>query len=509
MTEMLVPYHRTRATKVQRFHAALEVPMMIQKELNDRSFFEFFKYFWKEVSNDELILNWHIEYLCGILQKAAEKVITNEPKENDIIINIPPGSTKTILVSIMWPAWIWTIEHKIRFITSSYSSALSLESADYSRDLIRSDSFIRMYPEIFIKQDKDTKSNFRVSKKIYDTKIRVPVTIRGGSRYSTSVGGTLTGFHGHILIVDDPLDPKRSASTVELAKANRWFSETLSTRKTSKKVSLTVLVMQRLHENDVTGHWLKKRKENKLLHISIPGEIRHYRKHLKPQSLAKYYLNDMFDINRLNWSTLKELESDLGQYGYAGQIGQNPTPPGGGMFKVSKFHFKERIASSEIGQVARYWDKAGTLEAGAYTVGVKMMKLSTGQFLVMDVVRGQWEALQREQIILSTAKADGKDCIIYYEQEPGSGGKESAQATTRMLAGFRAHADRPVGNKVYRADPYSVQVNDGNVLIHPGAWNKAFIDEHEYFPFGQYKDQVDAAAACFNYLSGKKKARVL
>lgn len=334
-------------------------------------------------------------------------------------------------------------------------------------------------------------------------------TYKGGNRLSTSIGGSLTGFHGHFLIVDDPLNPHKAASEVELKKTNRWMKETLSTRKTNKAVTPTILVMQRLHENDPTGNMLKIRKGEKIKHISIPGEIRNYGEYLQPPELAKYYLNDLFDIHRLNWTILKELEKDLGQYGYAGQIGQNPTPPGGGMFRVENFSFVTQIATGEIEQTARYWDKAGTKDAGAYTTGVKIMKLNTGQFVVLDVKRGQWDAMKRERIILNTARADGTNCIVYHEQEPGSGGKESAQATNRNLAGFSAYADLPRGDKVYRADPFSVQVNEGNILLMQGIWNDDFIKEFESFPYGAYKDQVDAGAACFNKLAGKRSARVL
>jgi predicted phage terminase large subunit-like protein len=95
------------------------------------------------------------------------------------------------------------------------------------------------------------------------------------------------------------------------------------------------------------------------------------------------------------------------------------------------------------------------------------------------------------------------------EQEPASGGKESAEASIRNLAGFSVHADRPTGDKVRRADPYSVQVNIGNVSLLHGDWNKGFIEEHRYFPFGAFKDRVDSAAAGFNELAGKKEAGVL
>lgn len=501
---------RNPNTKYHRLEKALQHPAAIQRELNNRSFYEFFKYFWKEVSNDELILNWHIEYVCNEVQKVAEKVAIGLPKEYDLIINIPPGTTKTKMCSIMLPVWCWTKWYWMQFITGSYTDRLALENAVASRDLVRSDAFRKVYPELEIKEDADQKSNFKVQKVVgmlssgHLKKVKL-----GGNRLSTSVGGSITGFHGHILIVDDPLNPKQAASPVELANVNHWMSQTLSTRKVDKEITPTILIMQRLHQSDPSGVLLDK-KDKKIKHICLPGEIRLYKDMVRPVELIENYVNDLLDSKRLNWEILKEMEADLGQYGYAGQIGQKPTPAGGGMFQIDNFSIMEKMPMEvNIMNIVRYWDKAGSQGQGAYTVGVKMAKTKGGRFIVMDVKRGQWGANVREAIIRTTAETDGTRVPVYFEQEPGSGGKESAEATTRNLAGFSAHADLPRGDKVYRADPYSVQVNNGNVALLRADWNRVFIDEHEYFPNSTYKDQVDAGSGAFTKLVGKREVQSL
>ena len=201
-------------------------------DLCKKSLFFFIQEFWSEVSSQKFIPNWHIEkVLCPELERLARRVAKNLPKEHDLIINIPPGMTKTLTVSIMFPVWCWINWYWMKFITGSYSGALSLESAEYCRDLIRSDKFKSYFPDIQIKEDKDTKSNFRIIKMADDGKV-----ILGGNRFSTSVGGTVTGFHAHILIIDDPLNPSQALSEVELKKANRWVDQTLSTRKVEKAV---------------------------------------------------------------------------------------------------------------------------------------------------------------------------------------------------------------------------------------------------------------------------------
>lgn len=409
----------------------------------------------------------------------------------------------------MFPAWCWTKWHRMRFITASYSAQLALENADYCRNLIRSEEFREIYPDIEIREDKDTKSNFSILKKLGGEPGKQQRSETGGSRYSTSVGGTLTGFHGDILIVDDPLNPNQAVSEVELGNANRWMEQTLSTRKTDKSITPTILIMQRLHQDDPSGHWLAKAKAN-IKHICIPGECRNYKEQVKPVDLLKYYKDDLFDQNRLSWKVLKDLEADLGQYGYAGQIGQEPTPPGGGMFKTDHIALVEKMPNPiDIKKTVRYWDKAGTEGDGAYTVGVKMSRLVNNIWLIQDVKRGRWSSNERERIIKNTAVADGLSVDIWIEQEPGSGGKESAEGTIRNLAGYVVRAEKPTGDKVYRADPYSVQVNNFAFQVLKGDWNNAFLEEHRFFPFSTYKDQVDAAAGAFNKLVVKREVKLL
>lgn len=499
--------------KHTRLKYAMKNNDLVTAEACRRSLFFFMQEFWDQVSTDTPSWNWHIPYLCSQLMQVAHRVANQTPNPFDPIINIPPGTTKSVTCSIMFPAWCWINWHWMRFITSSYSGALSLELAEYSRDLIRSQKFRRIFPELMLKRDKDTKSNFRIEKRIFDEQGNEINRELGGNRYSTSVGGTLTGFHGHILLVDDPLNPTQAVSETELKSANHWIDNTLSTRKINKAVTPTILIMQRLHQGDPTGHLIDKKK-GRIFHICLPGEIRNYRDKVQPPELIKHYVDDLLDPKRMPWNVLDNMEADLGQYGFAGQIGQNPTPPGGAMFKTDNFQYIESLPSvkedpkNKITMTVRYWDKAGSQGKGAYTVGVKMAKLASGKFVILDVKRGQWSTEIREKIIRSTAEADGTGVVVYQEQEPGSGGKESAEATILNLSGYTCYADRPTGDKVYRADPYSVQVNNGNVLLMRADWNHAFVEEHKYFPFGTYKDQVDSGAGAFNKLRQTRNANV-
>jgi predicted phage terminase large subunit-like protein len=314
-------------------------------------------------------------------------------------------------------------------------------------------------------------------------------------------------MHAHLLIIDDPIDPAGAISDAEMLSANKWMDETLSTRKVDKEVSLTILIMQRLHQNDCTANMLKK--GSKVKHICLPAERS---EHVKPQCMNAFYLpdengNHLMDLKRLTKSTLEENEKKLGQYGFAGQFGQHPVPPGGGMFKTDRititpcpFPTGDANSNKWNRRFARAWDKAATADGGCYTAGVKLGLDHLNRLWILNVQRGQWDTDVREAMTKRTAILDGYNTDILLEQEPGSGGKDSTIATGRNLIGYKVIHERPTGNKIYRADPFSVQVNNGNVYMVPGEWNQDFLDEMKFFPLSTYKDQIDASSAAANHL---------
>lgn len=506
----MTPEQIELARKQFMFNEAVVKPQFIIAEKCRRSFYFFVQTFWHVVSSDKPHYNWHIKYLCDSLQKIGERVGKKQKKKYDLLINQPPGTTKTIVCTIMFPVWCWTNWHWIKFLTLSYSQSLSIDHSEKSRDILRSNEFELFFPELSIKADKDLKQNYQIVRKTYDPKQDKLVNVLGGNRFTSSVGGTMTGQHGDILIVDDPLDPKRAASKQELKATNEWLQSTLTTRKTDKDRSVQILVMQRLAQKDPSGVLLAKKKEGKkrVRHICLPAEIN---EHIRPvpEKLAENYQNGLLDQKRLSKEVLIEMEADLGQYGYAGQMQQSPIPVAGGMFKVANFHMIDTMPEpSKIVRTVRYWDKAASQGEGCYTASIKMSLLQNGMLLISSIIRKQLSTEEREDLILTTAQADGKDVEIWIEQEPGSGGKDSAKQTVKMLAGFVVRVDRPTGNKAFRADPFSVQVNRGNVYLLQSEAVEDYKEELKHFPKGQYKDQVDASSGAFSALLGKKEARV-
>ena len=154
-----------------------------------KKFYEFFKVFWPVIVAEKLSLNWHVWYLCNELQKVAELVFAGLPKEYDLVINISPGSSKSTIISQLLPAWCWTNMPSMRFIGGSYSYDLALRDSVASRDVVESDLYRELFPGLELKEDRNTMGQF--------------VNNHMGGRLAVSVGSKVTGFHGHILEVDD------------------------------------------------------------------------------------------------------------------------------------------------------------------------------------------------------------------------------------------------------------------------------------------------------------------
>jgi len=451
------------------------------------SFYDFVKEFWDVIIPENPVWNWHIKYICDELQIMAERVFKKEDKIYDLIINIPPGTTKSTICSVMYPAWIWTRMPSARIIAGSHTANLSLDLSRKSRLIINSEKYSNTFPEIQLSGDQSTKSYF--------------VNTANGARLATMVGGVPTGFHAHFLIVDDPIDPKGATSDAELKASNDWMKETLSTRKVDKGVAITILIMQRLHEIDPTGDWIKRSNKEDLKHINLPAELS---ESTEPSEIIPFYKDGLLDPIRLSKKILEQQKRDLGEFGYACQFDQTPIPRGGGEFKTSRIQVELAPPLKWLARV-RYWDKAGTKDGGCYTAGV-LMGLDRHNFVwILNVMRGQWDAFEREQNIKQAAEQDGELVRIYVEQEPGSGGKESAENTIRNLVGHRIYADRPTGNKETRAEPFACSVNGNLVRMIKAEWNYAYINELMHWPMSGYKDQVDASSGAYNKLTKPKK----
>jgi predicted phage terminase large subunit-like protein len=299
-----------------------------------------------------------------------------------------------------------------------------------------------------------------------------------GSFRDTTVDGQINGMELHLGVIDDPVKGRAEASSrVVRDKIWSWFTDDYLSR--FAKDSALLIIMTRWHVDDLLGRYIKCVPGVKVLRYpAIAEQDEEYRR--AGEALFP-------ELKPLEF--LLERKRVLSQASWESEYQQNPIIVGGGIFPIDKLQTLPFWDRRDIKRSVRYWDKAGTgSDDAAFTVGVLMHMLKDGRFVIEHVIRGRWSALEREQKVKLWAERDHRQIKGGYEigveQEPGSGGKESAENTIRNLAGYRVFADRVTGSKEVRAEPFAAQVQAVNVWLIAGDWHRDFLDELESFPSG-------------------------
>lgn len=447
--------------------------------------------------------------ICKELQEVLDRAIAGKPKEYDLVINVPFGTSKSSLC-VLAQAWTWTKAPWFRHICASHTDSLVTDLADRCRSVLQSDKYREVFPGVDIRQDRNARDDF--------------ANTEGGERKSCTVGGkTPTGRHCHCLWVDDALDPQGARSEAELDTAGKFMTEVIPSRVVDKEASPTILIMQRLEIRDPTGVMLgvsKKEGAVPVRLICLPGELtddvqpplEDIRK-LFPEAYGE---DGLLDPRRLSRRVLNHFRATLGDYSYGCQVLQKPKQPGGSIFKAYGFTRRDRSAPYDAKRI-RYYDRAATANGGCATAGVLMARGKDGQFYVEHCLHGRWEPNERNDRIVAQAYLDRDRYgphhtpLIVVEAERGSTGLESFQGLARRLAGFRIVEDQPTGSKDVRAEPWADMIASGNVVVIEANWDIAgYVDEHLAFRpmpgkrIGGYCDRVDASAAAFAILSGRK-----
>lgn len=422
--------------------------------------------------------NWHIDATSDHLEAVTRGEITR------LIINIPPRYGKSTLVSVGWPVWEWLQHPSQRWIFCSYKLDLSRDHSLKRRAIIQSDWFQYWWGR-----------RIRLET---DQELKLTNTARG-MMLACAVGAPPHGKGGKRVVIDDPHDPEQAESELERDRGIRFYRNSLYPRLDDKVNGAIVVVMQRLNQADLTGQLLD---EGGWVHLKLPGRMPVTTRVRCPSGTS--YLREAGSAlwpGREDEATLDKIEREMTPGPFAGQYGQEPVPPGGYLFQRSWFPIVDHAPPGS--RTVRYWDKAATHGGGAYTAGVKMRKGFDGYYYIIDVVRGQWSAPERERVIRQTAALDGTEVDIYVEREGGGSGKESNLYTILSLPGYVVIEDHVTGtgDKTVRARPLASFASVGDaVRLVKGEWNKAYLDEIEMFPNGRYKDQVDASGGAFNKL---------
>jgi predicted phage terminase large subunit-like protein len=422
---------------------------------------------------------WHIDAIAEHLEAVTRGEI------RDLVINIPPRHMKSLAVCVFWPMWEWITMPERRWLFASYASQLSIRDSLKCRRLMTSDWYERRWGHVVkLRPDQTAKQRFE--------------NTRTGYRLATSVPGTATGEGGDRVVVDDPHNVRDAESDTIRRATLEWWDLVMSTRLNDPKRGARVVVMQRVHQDDLTGHILARLQP---VHLCLPAEFEGRR-----SVTVRGWTDPRTEPGELLWPArfgreeLDRLKLQLGAYGTAGQLQQRPVPAGGGLFQRQWLVLIDTLPTN-VAARCRFWDCAATPDGGDYTVGVRLAKTEDVRFVVEDVIRGQWSAGEVDARIRQTAQEDGQAVAIREEQEPGSAGKAVIDTRRRTLAGWDYKGIPSTGDKFTRWRPFAVQAEAGQVQVVQGPWSAAFIEELTSAPHGSHDDQLDAVAGAFASLT--------
>jgi predicted phage terminase large subunit-like protein len=407
------------------------------------------------------------------------------------------------LASVRLPAYWLGRRPEDPVILASYAASLAEAKSRQARQVVESPEYALLFPGTATRRDSRSVSHWELDG-------------HRGSMLAAGVGGPVTG-HGALLgIIDDPVENWQEAqSQVVRDTCWEWYRTTFRTRIWER--GAIVVIMTRWHEDDLAGRLLRDQPgEWTVLRLPAIAEMQAERDAGdtllglptgQPDPLGRQSGEPLCPA-RFSLEALEALRRDVGSLGWAGQYQGIPRQPEGNRFKRAWFTIVEGNRFHRCQRV-RYWDKAGTEGSGDFSVGVLMARADDGIFYLEDIQRGQWSPAQRDTVMLATARRDalryGHSAVkIVVEQEPGSGGKESAMSSIRLLVGHSVKVDKVTGSKAVRAEPFASQAEGGNVRIVRGPWNAAFLDEIAAFPNGAHDDQLDAAAGAFNWLGVRR-----
>lgn len=421
---------------------------------------------------------WSLDAICQHL----EAVTAGEVKR--LLINVPPGCMKSLLVGVLWPAWEWGPKGRpgTRYLGTAHKQDLAVRDNLKCRRLIQSDWYQTRWP-IKLTGDQNAKTKFEND----STGFREAMAF-----------GSMTGSRGDRVLLDDPLSVDHANSDADLKSAEITFTEALPTRVNNDE-SAIVVIMQRLNEKDTSGIIIKR--ELGYTHLCLPMRFEAERRCITSIGFRDPRENDgdLLFPERFPEETVRSLEKTMGSYAAAGQLQQRPAPREGGMFKKAWFPIVRAVPAGT--KFVRGWDLAATEGAGDWTAGVKIGRQRNGRFIIANVVRDRKSAAGVERLLVNTASQDGYTTEISLPQDPGQAGKQQASYYIGKLAGYTAHATTESGDKETRANPLSAQAEAGNVDILEGDWNDVFLDELCVFPNGEHDDQVDGASRAFNTLA--------
>ena len=426
---------------------------------------------------------WHIDAICEHLEAVYRGDIRR------LCILVPPRTTKSIIASICFPAWVWTLQPGKRFFFASHSADLSTKHTVDWRTLLKSGWYQEHWGHLFqLAEDQNEKDHVKNS--------------RNGFRIATSIGGSVTGFGADCLVLDDP-HSLNNLGEPALDQVRNFYRKAWKTRLNDRRRGAQICIMQRAHEKDLVDHLIDVEGFEQLM---LPNEYDPKRTTLTSIGFTdpRTEPGELLCPTRIDAEETEKLRRDT--LDYQTQYNQDPQPEDGQIFKRAWLKVVDHLPQGMPVACVRFWDCAGTdplREANTgkdpdFTAGAKLSWWPDGQVVVEDMARDRLTPAGVDTLIRNTASVDGRRVKIREEQEPGSAGKAVIHQRLRTLAGYDYKGCPASGPKHVRWQPLARLAEHGLVSLLRGEWNAKFIDELAALPFGKHDDQADAAAGALD-----------
>jgi len=455
-----------------------ELEIQLKREVFEASYYEFFKWSFRILFPNEMFEDaFHIKFLCDIYQGEVERIIRKEEKDQDIIVNIPPRTSKTLITSVSLNAWAWIKDPTLPFINISFDEQLVLLNSRYCKDLINSPEFQELFGERFqIRRDVNGAEFFMNNK--------------GGFRMSKTTGSNITGHKGVIIIVDDPQNPKTAESEVQRQTTIDYYTRSLYNRLTPVNLGVRIIIMQRLHQNDLTGYLLEHNAKD-YRHICLPAEASNL---VNPPELKQHYKEGLLDPVRLSKKILESFKGTLGSRGYAGQYEQTPSEDAGGIIKpewfdiISPLTLQRDIINEPVHFII---DSAYTMKTENDPTAILTCFKRQNRLYILDVREVWLEFPQLIQFIISHTAAYQYSSYSKIFVEPKASGKSIVQQLRAITQLNVIESASPDTDKITRANGVSPQLEARRAALIDGSYIPHYLDQLKMFPNTTHDDMVD------------------
>lgn len=433
---------------------------------------------FKSVDGSQSYLhNWHIDLIANYLEKAYRREIKR------LIITLPPRNLKSICASVAFPAWVLGNDPTARIICASYSNDLSGKLARDCRTVMGADWYCRAFPKTRINRKKNTEEEFETTAK--------------GYRLSTSVGGTLTGRGGNFLIIDDPIKPQEVLSDTKRKSVKQWYDSTLYSRLDDKRNDVIILIMQRVHVDDLAAHVLGKED---WVHLCLPAIAETpERFELDDGRIFTREAGEVLHQEREPMEVLEKAKANLGSFLFSAQYQQDPLPEGGNMVKWEWFNAYDELPppADSVEDIVQSWDTAMKAHDGSDFSACTTWAVRGNDYFLIDVYceRLDFPSLKRKVEELQT-EFMARTILI---EDKGSGTGLIQQLTSEGK--IRPIEIKPEGSKADRMATQSAIIEAGHVFIpEKTPWLDTFRNEVLAFPHGKHDDQVDSMSQFLGWI---------